>query len=167
MSSQSYDKMPLAELKKILKEEKEKAKKKIIRKIKKIAEEEDGKHAFIRDYIFYSSKDYKILKYINDLIEFMIELDGGNTDLLEKGEKKIELSEEGDLIKKVFKLLNKKIKVKEAVPYVSVDIHALFHSMSNLSLTAHFDLGKDFFDRIEVIKFGQNSKKCGRKNKMG
>ena len=76
MSSQSYDKMPLAELKKILKEEKEKAKKKIIRKIKKIAEEEDGKHAFICDYIFYSSKDYKILKYINDLIEFMIELDG-------------------------------------------------------------------------------------------
>lgn len=73
MSSQSYDKMPLTELKKLLKEEKEKAKKKIINKIKKIKMDEDVKYTIIRDYIFYSLKDYKILKYVNDHIDIMVE----------------------------------------------------------------------------------------------
>ena len=158
MSSQNYDKMPLNELKKIYKEEKEKAKKKIINKIKNLKMDEEGKYTFVRNYIFYSAIDYKILKYIDDNIEFMIELDGGNTDLLEKGDTKIELKEEGDLIKKVFKLLSAKIKVKEAVPYGVPDIHALFKHMNCLSLTAHYDLGKEFFDRIEVIRFGQKPK---------
>lgn len=159
MSSQSYDKMPLVELKKLLKEEKEKAKKKIINKIKKIKMDEDVKYTIIRDYIFYSLKDYKILKYFNDHIDIMVELDGGKIELLEKGDKKIELTEEGELIKKVFKLLSKKIKVKEAIPYGVVDIHALFPRMSFLSLTPHYDdLGKEFFDRIEVIRFAQKPK---------
>ena len=164
MTSQSYDKMPLAELKKVLEELKVEAKEKIINKIKKIKMGEEGKYSFVSKYIFYSAKDYKILKYINDNIDFMMELDGNKIEYLMKGERKIELNDEGDLIKKVFKLLNKKIKVKESEPYGVERIDVLFPRMSYLYLTAHENLAKEFFVRIEVTRFGENSK-CGRKNK--